>query len=161
LALALLATAALGCDRQPDEEGPWISPIAFDTAVGWVHSESDSTRLLLELARSESQQQFGLMTRPALDAESGMAFLYDSIQPGSNGFWMYRTRVPLDIAFLDSTGVIRVILPMEPCPSPYPESCPTYAPGLDYWSAVEVNRGWFERHGVGTGGRIRIEEGVP
>jgi uncharacterized membrane protein (UPF0127 family) len=102
-----------------------------------------------------------MMTRPTLDAESGMVFLYDSIQPGSNGFWMFRVRVPLDIALLDSAGVIRTILSMEPCPSPYPENCPSYEPGVDYWSAVEVNRGWFDRHGIGVGGRVRIEGITP
>jgi hypothetical protein len=47
LAFAFLVCA---CNRQPEPEGPWTSPIAFDTAVAWVHSGTDSTRLLLELA---------------------------------------------------------------------------------------------------------------
>ena len=158
LAFALFVS---GCDREPEQEGPWTSPIAFDTTVAWVHSGGDSTRLLLELAESESQQRFGMMTRPTLDPESGMAFLYDSIQSGSNGFWMFRTRVPLDIAFLDSAGVVQTILAMEPCQSPYPESCPTYEPGLDYWWAVEVNRGWFDRHGLGVGARVQMEPRSP
>jgi len=28
-----------------------------------------------------------------------MLFVYDSTQPPDAGFWMYRTRIPLDIAF--------------------------------------------------------------
>jgi hypothetical protein len=161
-ALAFVPTMMLltgACDRQV-EEGPWRSPIPFDTTVAWVHTGSDSTELLLELAESDSQHQFGMMTRPSVDAESGMAFLYDSVQPGENGFWMFRTIVPLDIAFLDSAGVIQAVLSMDPCPSPYPEGCPTYAPGVDYWTAVEVNRGWFARHGVGVGSRIEMPDSV-
>jgi hypothetical protein len=34
---------------------------------------------------------------------AGMLFVYDSTQPGNAGFWMYRTRIPLDIAFVCRT----------------------------------------------------------
>src|SRR5688572_5915639 len=97
----LAVWAAGACDRAAVEEAPWKSPIPFDTTFAWVQSETDSTRLLLELAETPSQQQFGMMTRPRLDPESGMLFVYDSAQAPENGFWMFRTIVPLDIAFLD------------------------------------------------------------
>ena len=157
LAFALLPVSS-ACGREPVEEAPWRSPIPFDTAVAWMHSDSDSTRLLIELAESDSQHQFGLMTRPTLDAESGMAFLYDSVQTGENGFWMFRTRVPLDIAFVDSANVIRAILQMEPCESPNPQQCPVYEPKVDYLMAIEANKGWFGRHGVEVGTRVNIDK---
>ena len=159
--ICLLASWAAGaCGDEPVEDAPWKSPIAFDTTFAWVHSESDSTRLLLELAESLSQQQFGMMTRPTLDAESGMLFVYDSAQAPENGFWMFRTIVPLDIAFLDRGNMILSILSMDPCPSPNPQHCPSYPPGIRYWSALEVNRGWFARHGIGVGGVVRLESGA-
>jgi uncharacterized membrane protein (UPF0127 family) len=154
----LAAWAAGACDRQV-EEAPWTSPIPFDTTFAWVHTDTDSTRLLLELAESPSQQQFGMMTRPSLDPESGMLFVYDSAQAPENGFWMYRTIVPLDIAFLDRGNMILSILSMDPCPSPNPQHCPAYPPRVSYWSALEVNRGWFARHQVGVGGVVRLESG--
>jgi uncharacterized membrane protein (UPF0127 family) len=89
-----------------------------------------------------------------------MLFVYDSVQPGENGFWMFRTLVPIDIAFLDRGNMILTILPMDPCPSPRPEQCPAYPPGVPYWAALEVNRGWFARHGIGVGGTIRLEGDV-
>jgi uncharacterized membrane protein (UPF0127 family) len=159
LCLVALSAFAGGCDRQV-EEGPWTSPIPFDTAVAWVHTETDSTQLLVELARTDDQHQFGLMTRPSLDPESGMVFLYDSLQTGDNGFWMFRTKVPLDIAFLDRGNMILTILQMEPCLSTNPQLCRVYAPGVDYWAALEVNRGWFTRHAVGVGGRVVFDEAV-
>ena len=46
---------------------------------------------------------------------------------------------------------------MAPCQSPYPESCPIYEPGVSYRTALEVNQGWFERHGIGPGARVEID----
>jgi uncharacterized membrane protein (UPF0127 family) len=160
LTTLLLAFAAGACDRQPEPEPPWHSPIAFDTATAWVHTETDSLPLLLEVAESEAQHQFGLMTRPTLDAESGMIFVYDSVQAADAGFWMFRTRVPLDIAFLDRGNMILAILAMEPCASTNPQLCRVYPPGVPYWAALEVSRGWFERHGVGVGATVQLDATV-
>ncbi|HSJ12980.1 MAG TPA: DUF192 domain-containing protein [Longimicrobiales bacterium] len=113
-------------------------------------------RLLVEVARTEQQRAFGLMQRPALDDSAGMVFLYDEPQGAGSGFWMFQTHVPLDIAFFDSTGAVLALLQMEPCPSPYPEVCRNYAPGVPYIGALEVNRGWFARKGLGVGAAIDL-----
>lgn len=139
-------------------EEPWVSPVGFDTARAVIHTEAGETvPLLVEVARTEAQKRQGLMSRPALDGGSGMVFLYDTIQAGDRGFWMWRTRIPLDIAFLDTEGRIDTILAMDPCESPNPEWCPIYEPGTEYASALEVNRGWFREHGIGPGARVEID----
>lgn len=156
LALVLLAPAlSAGCD---DDEPAWVSPIAFDTAAAWVVGAADSVRLTVELAETDEQRSFGLMRRPALDSMSGMLFVYPSEQDERSGFWMWRTLVPLDIAFLNEDGRILRILQMVPCENPYPEYCPSYAPGVPYHAALEVNRGWFERYGFGVGDRVHVEQ---
>ena len=86
-----------------------------------------------------------------------MVFVYDEPQADSAGLWMWRTRMPLDVAFADSTGVIVRILEMEPCASIYGQGCPIYQPGMGCWSALEVNRGWFAEHGIGEGDTVRLE----
>ncbi len=145
-----------GCGR---EEAVWVSPVAFDTAVASIRTDSGSVRLLVETARSPDQRSFGLMLRPRLDPGSGMIFLYDSVQSEGAAFWMWRTRVPLEIAFLDSAGTVVRVLQMEPCTSVYLEGCEVYEPGVPYWSALEVNRGWFEANGVGVGAVVEVGEG--
>ena len=113
--------------------------------------------VLVELAKTGAQHTFGLMARPTLDANSGMIFAYDSIQPPQAGFWMWRTKIPLDIAFMDSTGVMLRILTMQPCPSDmYASSCDTYVPKVPYRSALEVNAGFFAKHGVGEGAKLEV-----
>ena len=151
-ALSLAATAC-GSEAAP----PWVSPIAFDTMTVTIHTEGRvSVRLLVEVARTPEQRALGLGLRPMLDPESGMIFLYNSGQPDSAGFWMWRTRVPLDIAFMDSTGTMLRILEMEPCTAIYLQGCPTYEPGVPYWWALEVNRGWFEEKGVVEGSVVEL-----
>ena len=157
--IALALMAASGCS---EPEPPYVSPVTFDTATAWIRVAADSTPLLIEVARTSAQKSFGLMARPALDSASGMIFLYDAAQPDTNGFWMWRTRMPLDIAFLDSAGVVLRVLSMEPCPSDmYASACDTYVPRVAYWSALEVNKGWFARHGVGEGAVVRVEGASP
>jgi uncharacterized membrane protein (UPF0127 family) len=159
LAAVLTLPTLAACER-PEPE--FVSPVAFDTATAWIRTGGDSTSLLVEVARTSAQKSYGLMARPSLDSTSGMIFVYDTIQSGESGFWMFRTRMPLDIAFIDSAGVVVKLLAMDPCESEmYATACETYAPGVPYRSALEVNAGWFVVHGVGEGSVVRLEGAAP
>lgn len=160
LVLGLAATLFTACGGG-GEEAPRIPSVTFDTAGAWIRGDGDSVPLLVELARSDEERSFGLMLRDSLDWSSGMIFLYDEPQSGDSYFWMYRTRIPLDIAFIDQAGVIDTILSMEPCEAElYPQqSCERYAPGTEYVSALEVNRGWFDEHGIEPGDTVVVDFG--
>lgn len=156
LGLAGLPGLVAACGGGGEET--WISPIPFDTAQVTVVSGADSFPLLVEVAESDAERQFGLSRRPSLDPGSGMLFVFDSLRAPEEGFWMWRTRVPLDIAFLDAAGVIGSIVAMEPCADAlYAEACPEYAAGVPYLQALEVNQGWFAEHGVEVGDRVILE----
>jgi uncharacterized protein len=148
----------LSCQSGPNfnAEGDWKSPIRFDTVQGRIHTDGDTVSVLLELAVTFQQQAFGLMTRPRLDSASGMLFQYPEIQDSTTGFWMYRTLVPLDIAFMDSTGQVVAVRSMEPCRSEIRLECTVYKPGAPYRSAMEVNQGFLSAHGVGIGSRLEL-----
>lgn len=159
--LLLVALAVLaGCRESAPE---YVSPVEFDTARAVIRTPSgDTVPLLLELARSDRQHQFGLMARPRLDSMSGMVFLYPADQPDSAGFWMWRTKMPLDIAFTDSAGVILTLFTMQPCSTDlYADVCmreaASYVPRVPYRSALEVNAGFFAKHAVEKGARLEIE----
>jgi uncharacterized protein len=94
------------------------------------------------------------MERRQLADSAGMLFVYDSVQPPDAGFWMCRTRIPLDIAYIDPAGRIRAIQQMVRCESTNPEGCPTYPPGVPYQYALEVDGGFFARRGVRVGDAI-------
>jgi uncharacterized membrane protein (UPF0127 family) len=132
--------------------------MSFDTARVRLARLRDTIPLVLKLAVSDEQKTMGLMERRRLDDNAGMLFVYDSTQPPDAGFWMYRTRIPLDIAFLDSAGVIRSVRLMTPCPTTAAQGCPTYTPDVPYRYALEVNAGFFARHGITVGHSLLLHD---
>lgn len=153
---ALLVVAGSGCEPQARDRVAVDPPVSFDTASVVIETERGDVRITVELAATDYQRGYGLMERASLPLEYGMLFTYARPQDPASGFWMYRTLIPLDIAFLDEAGVIVAIEQMDPCESPNPRMCPIYSAGVPYMAALEVNRGAFERWGVRLGDRVRL-----
>jgi len=101
----------------------------------------------VEIVATPATRNRGLMFREALDADHGMLFIFPDEQPRS--FWMRNTRIPLSIAYADSVGRIVHIADMKPFSE---RSVPSGAPAR---YALEMERGWFVRHGVRPGDTIR------
>ena len=152
----LLGGAFLACSGGKEPEADPAPLLSFDTTRVRIVSRTDTINLLVELAKTPAQKTMGLMERTHLADSSGMLFLYDATQPGTAGFWMFRTKIPLDIAFLDSTGVIRSIRNMVPCTTATAGGCPTYNPDVPYRAALEVNAGFFQRRNVALGDRVLL-----
>jgi uncharacterized protein len=164
LGAAALAFAAVACERDGHvgAQRPAEPPVEFETGLVRIEAAADTMDLRVEIAEHSTQRAYGLMDRDHLPEDQGMLFVYADAQPSSAGFWMFRTRIPLDIAFLDSAGTILSILHMSPCESPNPTLCRIYSPGVQYWRALEVNRGFFDRHGIGVGDRVvLVVDGAP
>lgn len=116
-----------------------------------IRSEQGDHRFQVEVARTAAERRQGLMERDHLAGDAGMLFLYGDTQSPLNGFWMYRTLIPLDIAFLDAEGRIQAIRHMVPCASDNPRDCPVTMPGVSYRAALEVNAGTFAALGIEEG----------
>lgn len=155
-ALALLpALLVAGCnDDGGGGEVPAEPLVAFDTTRVRIETDADTIPLTVELAETEAQRQYGLMERAELADDGGMLFLYPEPKDSTAGFWMYRTLIALDIAFLDGDGMILDIQTMRPCASPNPRTCRLYGPGVPFQAALEMNAGWFEARGVEVGDRV-------
>lgn len=163
LALAALVITACGDGDEPAvEDGASPTPsapaapaaVSFDTATLMFITSTDTIPMTAEVAARADQRAYGLMDRDELGAGDGMIFLYDEAQSGDTGFWMYRTRIPLDIAYFDGAGRIVAIQQMMPCTSLDPARCTGYAAGVPFFGAVEANRGYFVRNGIGVGDRV-------
>jgi len=61
--------------------------------------------LSLEVARTQSQREYGLMNRTHLSPHTGMIFVFDG--DGQIAFWMKDTLVPLDMVFIGADGKVR------------------------------------------------------
>jgi uncharacterized protein len=103
-------------------------------------------QVTVEIVDTPETRAQGLMFRERLDADHGMLFVFPTDQ--QLGFWMKNTLVPLSIAFLDRNYGILNIADMEPLS----ERVHASAGAARY--ALELEQGWFARHGVGAGDRI-------
>ena len=151
--IAALLTALFLTACSPEPPGGQGTPEpAFGEGTLVIQTGSERVALRVEVADSPEERARGLMFREELAASAGMVFLPDA--PSDGAFWMKNTLIPLSVAFWDEDQRIQVILDMEPCRE---EPCPLYDPGVVWSGAVEVNQGFFERHGVRVGDRVRLE----
>jgi uncharacterized protein len=106
--------------------------------------------LHVDVADTPVTRARGLTGRRYLPEGRGMLFVFQ--RPSREGFWMKDTLIPLSIAFYDERGRVLAIREMTPCRS---ARCPLYRSPRPFVGAVEANRGYFARHGIGTGDRVR------
>ena len=83
------------------------------------------------------------MNRAMLAEDSGMLFVF--AEPRSVAMWMKNTLIDLDAAFVDACGFILNIETMQKGTLDLHRS---QGPTL---SVIEMNAGWFARHGVRSG----------
>jgi uncharacterized membrane protein (UPF0127 family) len=112
-----------------------------------------SAAVRVEVAATLDERQRGLMFRQQLAEDAGMLFLF--AREVQTGFWMRNTYVPLDIAYI---GADRRVIEVKRG-KPLDESPLT--PDGRYLYVLEVNAGWFERHGMGPGAVVTLPEGLP
>ena len=144
LALALACDGA-GGDSGGDDDGDGSLATATIVLVGVTGQRAELT---VELARTSAERSRGLMFREEMAEDRGMLFVFGG--ETRTGFWMKDTKVPLSIAFIASDGMILETQDMEPLSEALHRPAPAYS------YALEVNQGWFERHGLGAGDRVEI-----
>jgi hypothetical protein len=115
--------------------------------------------LEVEVADTPAARARGLMYRTWLPEYAGMLFVFET--PQRLAFWMKNTWIPLSIAFIDASWRVVDIQDMDP-PPPGGE-IPIYVSRREAQYALEVNQGFFTRHGIGVGARVvfRPRAGVP
>jgi len=158
--VAIVVSLLIACTSHSDTDaGDYTGLMSFDTATIRLVGH-DTVRLTVELAESQAQQTMGLMERRTLAPDAGMLFLYSSVQPESSAFWMFRTRIPLDIAFIDSVGTIKTVTTMRPCESELAQGCPNYPANARYIAALEANAGYFAKQRLAVGDRVLLGDTV-
>ncbi|MDH4199689.1 MAG: DUF192 domain-containing protein [Spirochaetia bacterium] len=126
------------------ESGNEIWTLSFENI------KKEQVSLYCEVARSEADKRRGLMFREKLEPDMCMIFLYEKPTPLT--FWMYNTKIPLSIAFINEDLHIMDIFDMKP----FDESIISSTnPGI---YAVEANRGWFKKHFIYSGSFVKIEK---
>ena len=152
LALAVPMVALAGCTVADASDGQPQPALAIEAAC--LLTDGRVVPLQVEVAVTDEQRQTGLMGRKTLAPDAGMLFVYDSPRAPDHGFWMFKTLIPLDIAYIDNAGVIRSIRQMYPCRASNGVGCPAYPAGTAVSQALEVNQGFFRDHYIRTGDRF-------
>jgi uncharacterized membrane protein (UPF0127 family) len=113
----------------------------------------DGTQIRAELAITPEQQARGLMFREALPPNHGMLFISSEISP--RAFWMFQTRIPLDIIWLDENRrVVEISAHTPPCGDTNPSNCPNYGGQVPSKYVLELAAGQAEAHGIDVGDQI-------
>jgi uncharacterized membrane protein (UPF0127 family) len=91
------------------------------------------------VADAAEERSRGLSEIDSLGDLAGMLFVWDA--DTESAFYMYRTRIPLDIGWYAVDGAPIGRAEMVPCPDPRPDDCPLYEPPGRYRYALELGSG--------------------
>jgi uncharacterized membrane protein (UPF0127 family) len=117
----------------------------------------------LEVAATPATREHGLMERDNLAFDAGMLFVFPKEK--ELVFWMYNTRLDLDILFLDATGKVVDIQTM-PTERPrktseteeeYEGRLPRYTSKAPAQFAIELKVGSAQMSGVKVGERVSLD----
>jgi uncharacterized membrane protein (UPF0127 family) len=146
-------TASRVAGSQSAESGVTEAPRpARGTAWVVFGTAEEADTVVAEIAQTPGERAQGLMYREELGEDEGMLFVFQDVE--ERAFWMENTYIPLDIAYMDPSFRIIDIKPMEP------ESAELVESSGPAQYALEVNRGWFEEHGVTVGATPRVFFGM-
>jgi uncharacterized membrane protein (UPF0127 family) len=107
-----------------------------------------------ELARTQAEQELGLMFRTSMPADRGMLFVFP--RAAIQDFWMKDTKLPLSIAYIDADKVITNIDDMQPL-----DEITNHRSSKPVLYALEVNQGWFAARGIVAGDKVEFTLPAP
>lgn len=133
-------------DRSRSEESNKLNPeqLAYQASV-------TGTIFWLEVADTPELSARGLMHRKSLRPDHGMIFFFDP--PRRVSFWMKNTLIPLSVAFLDESGVILEILPLQPLSERI-----VFSSSDRVRYAIEMEQGWFDLKGIRVGDKVDLSQ---
>lgn len=100
----------------------------------------------VEIADNDEKWAYGLMFRTELKDGTGMIFVFPEEKPRS--FWMKNTFVPLAIGYFNKKKELIDIQEMAAAQSEMQTEFPNYISKEPAQYALEVPKGWFQKHKV-------------
>jgi len=134
---------------QPVQIAATDIPFTKQGELMFIHRDRSDTlaRIDIEVADNNRLRARGLMYRRSLPENAGMLFIHNEEEIQS--FWMKNTYIPLDMIFVNAD---KEIVTIHVNTAPLKEW--NYASTKPALYVVEVNAGFTNRHGIGTGDKI-------
>lgn len=143
-----LNTQAMSFFAKPPDQSPLLKK--FKTQV----IEVGSHQLSVYVASTDPEHSQGLMFVEKLGENEGMLFVFSDEAPRS--FWMKNTKIDLDIGYFDKDGVLKDIQQMQAGYGKAESRLVSYLSRAPAKYALEMNQGWFEKHRIKVGDKLKI-----
>jgi hypothetical protein len=157
LAVLLAFALAAACQAEPQPRAPapvqqtkseQVSPLSGLPLIPLEIRSGGRTHLfMVEVARTEGEQAYGLMNRTRLGPDEGMIFPFST--PRRASFWMKDTLIPLDMIFIRADGSIARI-----AASTTPRSLSPVAVGEPVAAVLEIAGGRAAALGITSTARV-------
>lgn len=150
--LLISGTAQAITDAKPVSGKPAKEEIIREPLV--VHTHEGDKAFTVELAVTPAEQEKGLMFRTQLEEGHGMLFLFNSEENIS--MWMKDTLIPLDMFFINQSGVIIYIEE-----NTTPKSQAIISPGMPVKAVLELAGGAARKYGIRVGDTLKHKSFKP
>lgn len=147
----LLVAAGLGLRLAARAQEPVI-PYAAPRPANTLVMLPDGSTVHVELATTERQREYGLMERKKLPQGRGMLFVHNDTKP--HAYWMYHTKIPLDIIWMNDEHQIVEMSPDTPPCTGKADNCPSYGGHEASRFVLELPAGSIQKHGLQVGQSI-------
>ncbi|PJZ64500.1 hypothetical protein CH371_17135 [Leptospira wolffii] len=127
-------------------KGEYHSPLYLEKTTIYIGEHP----LLVEVANTEESRQRGLMFRKKMGENEGMIFIFPNEDHLT--FWMKNTYIPLSIAYFNRDKRLTDMHEMQPNQIKI-----LYQSSEKVLYAVEANKGWFSKRGLGKFSVLKLE----
>jgi uncharacterized membrane protein (UPF0127 family) len=125
-------------------------PVALEDLNATEVVLPNGAKIMAETMREQMDLVRGMMFRDSLAGSRGMLFVHP--KEDKYAYWMYQTRIPLDIIWLDRQHhIVEISAATPPCPSKSAKECPTFGGHQQAQFVLEVNSGFAAKNGLRVG----------
>lgn len=130
-----------------------ISAIKFFESENKSYVIIDQKKFYVDVARTQAQQEKGLVVYSSLPENKGMIFPF----PSSDyyAFWMKNMKFSIDIIYIDKNKIVDIFNNV-PVPKSEIEALPIYRPKNKANIVLEINAGLAKKYNFKIGDKIKI-----
>ena len=138
-AACVAAGLLVGCSKDDPSNDINLTTVAFP----------NGTKITAETLRTDFELTKGMMFRTSLAADRGMLFVHG--KPDKYVYWMYQTKIPLDMIWLGQDHkIVEVVASAQPCTTKASE-CPKLGGHETAALVLEVNAGIAAKNNLHPG----------